>query len=104
MKISDTGSSVNLEAYARHIDEKENNRLSVNKQDKCPQKDDSVQLSSSAHKIFEAKKLIRAIPDVRAQKVADIKKQIEEGTYQLKPEKAASGLLRESLINHSMGS
>ena len=50
-------------------------------------------------KIQEAKKIMRSIPDIREEKVAQIKAQIENGTYQIKEKKLAAKMIKESLLN-----
>ena len=45
-----------------------------------------------------ARKLIKAVPDVRDEKVAQIKKQIENGTYKIDGEKIALKMIKESLM------
>jgi negative regulator of flagellin synthesis FlgM len=61
--------------------------------------EDKVILSQEAKKIQEAKKLMDSIPDIREEKVAKIKAQIENGTYQVEEKKLASKMIKESLLN-----
>jgi negative regulator of flagellin synthesis FlgM len=58
-----------------------------------------VILSQEEKKIQEAKKLMDSIPDIREEKVAKIKAQIENGTYQVEEKKLAAKMIRESLLN-----
>jgi len=58
-----------------------------------------VILSQEEKKIQEAKKLMDSIPDIREEKVAKIKAQIENGTYQVEEKKLAAKIIRESLLN-----
>lgn len=102
MKITDSQSFVNLDAYTRNINEKGNIHSSDQNKEKRSLKGDSVQLSSGANKILEAKKLMGSVPDVRDQKVADIKNQIENGTYQFRTKETAFRLLRDSLLSDLM--
>jgi negative regulator of flagellin synthesis FlgM len=60
---------------------------------------DTVVLSDAAKRIQEAQSQIQAIPDVRTDKVADIKARIENGTYEIKPEEIAEKMIRESLMD-----
>jgi negative regulator of flagellin synthesis FlgM len=50
-------------------------------------------------KIQEAKKIMSSIPDIREEKVAKIKAQIENGTYQVEEKKLATKMIKESLLN-----
>ena len=61
--------------------------------------EDKVILSQEAKKIQEAKKLMDSIPDIREEKVAKIKAQIENGTYQVEEKKLAAKIIKESLLN-----
>jgi negative regulator of flagellin synthesis FlgM len=62
-------------------------------------KTDTVRISESARQIRDAQMQIKEIPDVREDKVSEIKKMIAEGTYKIEPEKIADKMLSESLIN-----
>ncbi|MFH1935491.1 MAG: flagellar biosynthesis anti-sigma factor FlgM [Pseudomonadota bacterium] len=61
--------------------------------------EDKVILSHDRKKIQEAKKLMDSIPDIREEKVAKIKAQIENGTYQVEEKKLAAKIIKESLLN-----
>ena len=60
---------------------------------------DKVALSPMAREIAEAKKTIDSIPDIREEKVAAIKKQIETGTYKIDGKKVAFNMIKESILN-----
>jgi negative regulator of flagellin synthesis FlgM len=62
-------------------------------------KSDTVVLSDAANRIQEAQSQIKAIPDVRTDKVAELKSQIEKGTYEIKSEAIAEKMIRDSLLN-----
>jgi negative regulator of flagellin synthesis FlgM len=62
-------------------------------------KTDTVVISDTAKRMQEAQKQIRAIPDVRADKVADLKNQIESGTYEVKADQIAGKMIKESLMD-----
>jgi len=53
---------------------------------------------SGAHK--KALDIARNTPDVRADRVAELKKQIAEGTYQVDSGKVADGIMREAILDH----
>jgi flagellar biosynthesis anti-sigma factor FlgM len=44
-------------------------------------------------------KQLQAIPDVRVDKVAELRAQIENGSYEIKPDAIAGKMIRESLLN-----
>lgn len=62
-------------------------------------KTDTVVISDTAKRIQEAQAQIQAIPDVRADKVAELRARIENGSYEIKPDKIADKMIRESLLN-----
>ena len=62
-------------------------------------KTDTVVISDAAKRIQEARAKLDDIPDVREEKVADLRNQIQNGTYQADAEKTADKLLKEQLGN-----
>jgi flagellar biosynthesis anti-sigma factor FlgM len=61
-----------------------------------PSRTDSVTLSDNARSVGAARQAVKNSPDVRQQKVADIKQQLSDGTYQV-----ASHVLARKLMNTS---
>ena len=63
-----------------------------------------VNLSPRARQMAEAHRkameIARATPDVRADKVADLKRRVQDGSYKVEPEKVADGIMREAMIEH----
>jgi negative regulator of flagellin synthesis FlgM len=57
---------------------------------------DSVEISDAARELAKARQAVDAAPDVRSDKVAAIKKRIEDGTYSVSPELLARKLLERS--------
>jgi negative regulator of flagellin synthesis FlgM len=62
-------------------------------------KADTVFLSDTAKRIQDAQFQLQSIPDVRADKVAELKSRIENGTYETKADQIADKMIRESLLN-----
>jgi flagellar biosynthesis anti-sigma factor FlgM len=75
-----------------------NENVSDNKSvmDSCK---DRVLLSPMAKEIQMANSQLQGIPDVRTEKVTEIKNQISQGTYPVSSEKIAHRLIGESLLN-----
>ena len=48
----------------------------------------------------KATEIARSTPDVREDRVAELKKKINDGTYEVEPEKIADGILREAIRDH----
>jgi negative regulator of flagellin synthesis FlgM len=57
------------------------------------------EMSRQAQELQNARKALEDIPDVREDKVARIKKQIENGTYEIDAEETAEKMIKESLTN-----
>lgn len=56
---------------------------------------DRVDISGKAREIAELMAVISQMPDVRAEKVAEIKKAVESGNYTINPSKIAESILNE---------
>ncbi|NNF97799.1 MAG: flagellar biosynthesis anti-sigma factor FlgM [Desulfobacteraceae bacterium] len=63
---------------------------------------DTVSFSQAVDDIRAARQLIRTLPQIRTDKVAGIRRQIEAGTYQVDTEKAAANLIKEMIENNSL--
>jgi negative regulator of flagellin synthesis FlgM len=60
---------------------------------------EKIELSSDVKDFNQIKKALDNIPDVREDKVQQIKKQINEGTYNVSGEKIAEKMVSESLLD-----
>lgn len=56
----------------------------------------TVQLSSRSRELHSAMAAANAAPDVRADKVADVKHRLQNGTYTVDPTRIARGILNTS--------
>ncbi|MGW8187017.1 MAG: flagellar biosynthesis anti-sigma factor FlgM [Desulfobacterales bacterium] len=61
--------------------------------------EDNVKLSQSARDLQRAQRALQDMPDIREDKVAALKQQIENGTYDIRADKIAANMLKESLSN-----
>jgi negative regulator of flagellin synthesis FlgM len=59
---------------------------------------DRVEISAKAREIQTAKDMIRKLPDMDEEKVAEIKARIKAGTYKVNSRAAASKMIAESLL------
>jgi negative regulator of flagellin synthesis FlgM len=57
---------------------------------------DSVEISEQSRQLARARQAVDESPEVRADKVADIKKRIEDGTYSVSPQVLARKLMEGS--------
>jgi flagellar biosynthesis anti-sigma factor FlgM len=58
---------------------------------------DTVSLSGKAQDLYEARRIMGEIPDVRAEKVARLRKEIEDGTYRVEGRDIAKKMIEEAL-------
>lgn len=99
MRIEDKA-KVGVDAYIHEIkDRVKIERTSPKKGPQSGEGKERVELSSRAREIHKARRLLEKVPDVRADKVARIKKAIEEGTYEVSSREVASSMLREALLD-----
>jgi len=56
---------------------------------------DRVDISGKAREVAELMSMISQMPDVRADKVAEVKKAIESGNYNINPLQIAQSILNE---------
>ena len=91
---------VGLNAYVKNIGKGKNGiHGSPKEAPKGGLSGDKVALSPEAKQLQEAKKSLDSLPDVREDKVAEIKEQIEAGTYTIDGEKIAFKMIRESILD-----
>lgn len=90
---------MNIEAYVNQVQDKDKVDATSEQPEKQQTKADTVVLSDTAKKIQETQKQLEAIPDVREDKVAQLKEQIENGTYEIDEEKIADKMLKDLLLN-----
>ncbi|MEW5722979.1 MAG: flagellar biosynthesis anti-sigma factor FlgM [Thermodesulfobacteriota bacterium] len=62
-----------------------------------PETGDRVQLSERSREIARVRELVNAAPEVRTDKVAEIKARLKAGTYDVKAEKVADALIKHTL-------
>lgn len=100
MEITNKSQAISIDAYVKQVQAPPKTEPAGEKDDP-PQglKTDTVVISDAARRIQEAQKQIQAIPDVRADKVAEIRNQIENGTYEIKADQIAGKMIKESLLN-----
>ena len=100
MEITNKSQAISIDAYVKQVQAQPKTEPAGEK-DAQPQrlKTDTVVISDAAKRIQEAQKQIQAIPDVRADKVAEIRNQIENGTYQINANQIAGKMIKESLMH-----
>ena len=99
MEINSNDNTINIDAYVNNINDKQKAENTSEKAEKNVAKTDTVNISDAAKEIQEVRKDLDNIPDVRADKVEQLKNQIENGTYEIKSEEIAEKMLKDSLLN-----
>jgi negative regulator of flagellin synthesis FlgM len=61
----------------------------------------NVEISSTAQEIQQVKRQINGLPDIREQRVAELKSQIENGTYNVSGDAIADLIIRRTLADSS---
>jgi len=90
---------VQIDAYVNQVHDKNKPDPSENKSDKTAAKTDTVVISDAAKRIQEIRSQLDAVPDVNEEKVAQLRKEIEAGTYQRSADDIAGKMIKEGLIN-----
>ncbi|SFF95322.1 anti-sigma-28 factor, FlgM family [Desulfotomaculum arcticum] len=89
MKINPTERNI-IDAYKA---QSQNNNAAAKKQ--INPRHDRTEISTKAQEIINLRAQLKAMPDIRQDRVDEIKAQIADGTYQPCAEKIAGGLIRE---------
>jgi negative regulator of flagellin synthesis FlgM len=88
--------AVTGQAAARRAERSSSESLPKADTDRVRSPSDSVEISDRSRELARARQAAEAAPDVRADKVAEIKKRIEDGTYSVSPHLLAQKLLDRS--------
>jgi negative regulator of flagellin synthesis FlgM len=96
----DGNQGIGIDAYVNQVQDKNKVGTPDNKTEKTAVKTDTVVISDAAKRVHEARKQLDEIPDVRADKVSQLKSQIQNGTYEINADKIAGKMIKESLLNN----
>jgi negative regulator of flagellin synthesis FlgM len=99
MKISDL-KDANAQVIQQY-QKSDNSAVSSDKQvtSAALNQEEKVDLSTKAKDIQQAKNALNSLPDVREEKVQEIKAQVEKGTYNVNAEKIADKMVKESIVD-----
>jgi len=90
---------IQVDAYVNQLQDTKKADQAADQAKESATKTDTVVISDAAKRIQEARAKLDDIPDVREEKVADLRNQIQNGTYQADADKTAEKLLKEQLGN-----
>jgi flagellar biosynthesis anti-sigma factor FlgM len=96
MKVQNDESIINIRSLQKSSEE---NTSTTKSSKELGTEGDQVQLSSRAKEFQRIKDLLETIPGYRPEKVAELKKAIEQNTYNFDTQKAAVNLVKESLTD-----
>jgi negative regulator of flagellin synthesis FlgM len=98
MEISDKN-PLHINLYVNQVQQQRQTADATGSKPAALEKEDNVELSQTARELRRSQAALAELPDVRQEKVAQLKHQIESGTYRIEPEKIAEKMLDESLLN-----
>ena len=94
--------SIGIDAYLNQVQDKNNVGTPDNKPEKTAVKADTVVISDAAKRVQEARRQLDDIPDVREDKVSQLRSQIQNGTYEINADKIAGKMIKEGLLNDAL--
>lgn len=93
----DKSQGIQVDAYVNQVHDRKKADQATDQAKESATKTDTVVISDAAKRIQEARAQLDKLPDVREDKVAELRDQIQNGTYQMDAEKTAGKLLKEHL-------
>jgi negative regulator of flagellin synthesis FlgM len=93
---------IGIDAYVNQVQDKNKVGSPDNKPEKTALKADTVVLSDAAKRVQEARRQLDDIPDVREEKVLQLRSQIQNGTYEINADKIAGKMIKEGLLNDAL--
>jgi negative regulator of flagellin synthesis FlgM len=102
MKISDLNKDITaqmVQQYQKNDNFSANANSDKNTVPVAARPEEKVDLSTKAKDIQQAKNALSAVPDVRENKVQEIRTQVEQGKYNVSAEKIAGKMVGESIVD-----
>ncbi|MBI5598582.1 MAG: flagellar biosynthesis anti-sigma factor FlgM [Deltaproteobacteria bacterium] len=96
MKINDQKINVELNNYLRGPGDK---GAQHQVKDQAASSGDKVEISQRSKEVQKARDVVDGVPDVRDARVDELKKSINDGTYNASGEAVAAGIIKKSLID-----
>ena len=89
---------IGIDAYVNQVEDKDKVGTPDNKPENKAVKADTVVISDAAKRVKEARNQLDDIPDVREEKVSELRSQIQNGTYEINADKIAGKMIKEGLL------
>ena len=83
---------------SRNVPPERGGVLSSSGVERGKRRSDEVSLSEVAQQLQRVRKVIDSLPEIRQEKVADLKQQLSQGTYHIDDEEVAWALLRAGVF------
>ncbi|MCJ8501281.1 flagellar biosynthesis anti-sigma factor FlgM [Desulfatitalea alkaliphila] len=101
MKVDGNNGTVELSAYLQNVQRQRAASAGYERQEETRPvaEGDRVELSERAREVQQASRAAQALPEVREEKVAQVKMEVAQGTYNVNGEQAATAMLKESMEN-----
>ena len=93
---------IGIDAYVNQVQDRNKVENPDNKPEKTAVKADTVIISDAAKRVQEARRQLDEIPDVREDKVSQLRSQIQNGTYEIDADKIAGKMIKEGLLNDAL--
>ena len=95
----DKNQGIQVDAYVNQVHDKKKADQATDQARESAVKTDTVVISDAAKRVHEARRQLDDIPDVREEKVAQLRNQIQSGTYKIDADKIAGKMIKEGLFN-----
>jgi len=100
MEINGKNPLVNLDANVQRLDYQQQQKRSQGTAEENPRSDsDRIELSVKSREIQQLDALIRSTPDVRMDKVEQLRSAVQNGTYNVKAEMIADKIIGGNVID-----
>ncbi len=102
MKINGSDLQSKLNVYQTAQVQGENREAGKSEKSGSPIRlQDRVALSGRGRLIADAQRTLASVPDVREPLISQIRTELQNGSYKVDHQKAAEGILRESMVNQA---
>jgi negative regulator of flagellin synthesis FlgM len=97
MKVSDLHQQTNSMQYVNQLNSLDKKEPPQEAEGQSPSTD-TVELSAQSKEMQKIYDMVQLAPDVRAEKVASLKKAIKEGSYEVDSEAVADKMIKDSIF------
>jgi negative regulator of flagellin synthesis FlgM len=99
MKVYEGKGSKNIDQYIKNKVEKKRAEGTAGISSSSPKITDSVHISQTSADMAMAKEIIKDQPEVRVEKVDEVKREINSGSYKVDGKKVAEKIIKENILN-----